>query len=168
MLKGIHLFTLYLIKAMYGLVDAPLLWQLAIIYTLTKVLGFWKSHWDENCLYLFENGEVTFIIILHVDDLLAVASREYLDWFVWEIEKEYGKLKRQAMPFVYLGIHHERIGWNRIFLSQIHYLEKIPSVAVDPQRAKQPKLAALMQMGVMPNQPIDLVAIQDALKISLA
>ncbi len=46
----IPLFVLELLKAMYGLVDAPLLFQMALLRFLTEEMGMIQSFHDENYL----------------------------------------------------------------------------------------------------------------------
>jgi len=74
-----HLFILRLLKAMYELVDGPLLFQLAFISYLVRSFQFARSLHDESFLYYtskendydYEYGELFCVIIVHVDDLLA-------------------------------------------------------------------------------------------------
>ena len=63
-------FVLELLKAIYGLVDAPLLWQLALCHLLQKVLGGHVSKFDTNFLWWTENGQLTLETSIHVDDLI--------------------------------------------------------------------------------------------------
>ena len=67
-----HLFRLLLHKAMYGLVDGPILFQMAFIHYLLSELRFYKSLHDDNFLYKYsyDMSEVICVIVLHVDDLL--------------------------------------------------------------------------------------------------
>ena len=49
--------VLLLLKAMYGLVDAPLLWQLALTDFITKMLSGYKSKFDDNFFFWCDSGK---------------------------------------------------------------------------------------------------------------
>ena len=61
--------VLELTKAMYGLCDAPLLWQLSLRYHFRFGMGAHESKYDE-CYYVFRNaqGETIGEATAHVDD----------------------------------------------------------------------------------------------------
>ena len=69
----IALFVLMLLKALYGLVDGPLLFQLAVVGYFVEELHFKSSLHDESFLWI--NGRNTRrlcgVVILHVDDALV-------------------------------------------------------------------------------------------------
>ena len=91
----IHLFLLECLKALYGLVDGPLLWQLALLYFLQWEAGFTISRHDENFLYIVDNHWIHAICTVHVDDLLVLASWDFLEWLAGILEKKFGKPKRK-------------------------------------------------------------------------
>ena len=99
------LFALELLKAMYGLVDGPLLFQLALLEFLTTELGMTRSIHDDNYLFYTSGFSIECLIVVHVDDLLIIASNSFTTWARTQIEKRFGKVKRHLPPFVYLGIH---------------------------------------------------------------
>ena len=74
---------------------------------------------------------------MHVDDLFIAASREWMEWAVQQVEKKFGKVRRQSLPLVYCGIHHQRLGAQHLFLSQNHYLEKVQPPKLDLQVLQQ-------------------------------
>ena len=58
-----------LLKAMYGLCDAPLLWQLRLRYFFVYMLGSFTSHYDD-CHYYWKSSPSKLLAsgTAHVDD----------------------------------------------------------------------------------------------------
>lgn len=126
------------LKALYGLVDGPLLWQLALLHFLKFDLGFEVSRHDENLLFICRHGWLIAIVTVHVDDLLLAAATGLRDKIANTLNHKFGKVKRNTLPFIYLGISHERCG-EGLFLHQRQYLEKIPAAQLDNEsRASHP------------------------------
>jgi hypothetical protein len=88
-------FVLTLLKALYGLVDGPLLFQLAFLDFFVVNLGFRSSLHDENFLFISdtEAWKLSGIIILHVDDALVLGSWNFIRWVQSEGERRFGKMK---------------------------------------------------------------------------
>ena len=61
-------FLLELLKAMYGLVDGPLLFQLALLHYLTQIVGMRKSVHDENFLFFTQGWDLFGLMVIHVGD----------------------------------------------------------------------------------------------------
>ena len=91
-------YVLKLLKALYGLVDGPLLFQLAFLGFFVQNLSFRSSLHDENFLFLsnFNTWELVGIIILHVDDALVLGSFDFIRWIEEQAETRFGKLKRNV------------------------------------------------------------------------
>ena len=159
------LFLLRLLKAIYGLVDGPLLFQMAFLHYLVTVVGFHSSLHDENFLYTYgpiddkptnltidtqraedqhddiynitrhdrrttsvqpSTGWVLLcIIVLHVDDLLVLAPMWVIEWVVVMIERRFGKLKINHLPFTWCGIRHELLSPGHFLLHQQEYAERM-------------------------------------------
>ena len=118
-------FVLRLLKAMYGLVDGPLLFQLALLeFPVTKGMLTRSLH-DENYLYLSRAWRLICIVVVHVDDLLVCAELPFLRWLHRVLEERFGKLKRNTMPFTYLGVMHCMLGPGHLMLHQDDYLNKL-------------------------------------------
>jgi len=155
-----HLYVLMLLKAMYGLVDGPLLFQLAFMYYLVKTMKFTKSLHDDNMLFMVDTepsvvlptwqgssssqqqvgtrGDLLGLIIVHVDDLLVIANTEFIRWVQRKVEERFGKLKRHTLPFTWCGIVHERYlsridGHYHYFLHQLPYLKKLKPIQFSQQ-----------------------------------
>ena len=145
--SGIHVqdidiewFILELVKALYGLVDGPLLWQLALTNFLCRELHF-KIGLHNNNFYITSGWEVVAIFITSVDDILTLARKKFLDYCYTVLCKRFGKAKRCTMPLIYVGVRHQRLADGHIFLDQEHYLEKLkPAKVSNPNRLKQDNL----------------------------
>ena len=129
-------FVLRCLKALYGLVDGPLMWQIALLTSLKNDLGFTVSLFDENFLFKVVDYTLLAICIVHVDDLFVAASPTMLDSLAHRIERQFGNPKRHGMPFTYLGIVHERLSATHVFLHQGPYLEKLKKAVSSRDLAK--------------------------------
>ena len=66
-----------IIAGCYGLVDAPLHWRRSLVQTLKK-LGYQESRLDP-CIYkLYDQGRLTGILAIEVDDILSCGKGEHL------------------------------------------------------------------------------------------
>ena len=124
------LFRLLLHKAMYGLVDGPILFQMAFLQFLLTTLKFHKSLHDDNFLYKLNDDctALVCVIVLHVDDLLVLAQQIWIQWVKQMVESIFGTPKSHALPFTWCGIVHEQLGEGHYFLHQIPSLEKLKSL----------------------------------------
>ena len=122
----ISIFILKCLKALYGLVDAPLLWQLALLHYLKLDIGYRMSTHDECFLMIIDGWQVISLCIIHVDDLLLAATRKLLDFIAMKLGQKFGKPKRTSLPFLYLGMKHEMLSPGHLLVHQQHYLEKLP------------------------------------------
>ena len=71
-------FILRCLKALYGLVHGPLLWQLTLLHFMEWEIGFQMSLHDENFLFVTDGWNLVAVCIIHVDDLLAASSPLFL------------------------------------------------------------------------------------------
>ena len=86
-----------MIKALYGLIDAPKLW-LEEILSFLRSLGFMSSCFDECTLYSRqgEDGSVGFVrtgtlllmVTVHVDDMGMTGLVVWLDWLEQKRERQ--------------------------------------------------------------------------------
>ena len=127
----IPLFLLLCLKALYGLVDGPLMWQIALLTFLKEDLGFTMSLHDEKFLFKISGYSVLAVCTVHVDDLFVAASLALLDHLSKRIGSKCGNPKRHAMPFTYLSIVHERLAPHHVFLHQPHYVNKLKPAVSD-------------------------------------
>ncbi len=137
------LFILELLKAMYGLVDGPLLFQLALLDFLCNNLHMQRSMHDDNYLYLSYNWTLVAVFVVHVDDILMCAQTWFLKEAQQALEKRFGKLKRNKLPFTYLGVEHVRHSPTHIALYQHEYLSKLKPIPImDKRRPDQEPLSS--------------------------
>ncbi len=71
---------------------------------LKKDLKGTPSLLDEDFYYWTEKGHVTVFCTVHIDDVLACASQDFLDDSRMKLEKRFGDVKRQKLPFTHIGI----------------------------------------------------------------
>ena len=141
----IPLAILKCLKAVYGLVDAPLLWQLALLHYLKLDIASRMSTHDESLLMSINDWEVVALCIIHVDDLLLAATTCFLDHVAARLGKKFGNPKRTELPFTYLGMKHELLTPGHLFVHQRHYLEKLPEAKVSEINHLKKDLQALDQ-----------------------
>ena len=108
--------VLKLLKAIYGLVDGPIMFQLALLHFLTHELRLVKSIHDHNFLYRasgwsLKDAHLICIVLIHVDDLLVWADPNFCKWFQNLMERRFGTMKKSKPPLVFTGITHEDQRW---------------------------------------------------------
>ena len=104
-------FVLRLLKGMYGLNDAPQLWQLSLRYHLQIEMKATPSHHDD-CFFSWrdpETGRCTGVATAHVDDTNNSAPQHLLDSRRAILEKRFGALTVAKTPCVHVGITVERM-----------------------------------------------------------
>ena len=70
---NVPFFVLLLLKPMYGLIDAPLMWQVALSSFIKSDLHGIRSCYDENFYVWHDNkGQLSMVWTTHVDDIFAV------------------------------------------------------------------------------------------------
>ena len=126
------------LKAIYGLVDAPLLWQMALTHYLKRDLAGIASSFDDNCIFWISGTCVELIVTIHVDDLLVTGTADMMVWLHSKLEQRFGAVKRNVMPFVHLGVRHSILQSGSLFLDQQEYLMKIPKVHLTDSRRNMP------------------------------
>jgi hypothetical protein len=96
--------VLELRKFLYGLLQAPFLWNQTLDKTLRE-LGFRKLHYD-SCIYVHVSSET--ILGIYVDDLMLLSKQEEtLDYFITELSNKF-KLADHGVPSEILGLEIER------------------------------------------------------------
>ena len=101
---------LKLLKAMYGLNDAPLLWQLCLRYFLVRHTGALLSVFDDNYFeWKYPNGKIKGMATAHVDDGMFIGKKEWLSELRSLLEKRFGPVARQTLPMLHVGVMYERL-----------------------------------------------------------
>ena len=98
-----------MIKAAYGLNDAPRLWRLRLDQWLKEQGGRPLLH--DDCVYIFYDaqGRPTAIISTHVDDIKGCAPSEWIKDFTAKITKAFGAPTVKERKFDHCGIAHEQL-----------------------------------------------------------
>ena len=120
------LWLLELLKAMYGLNDAPLAWQLCLVDFLISELCGRQSVFDENFFFWFDrNYDLEAIATAHVDDNGVGARPQWLNYAYDKFEKRFGQVKRQRLPFTHVGTTYSSDGKGGYYVDQRSFVEKL-------------------------------------------
>ena len=97
---------LKLIRAAYGLNDAPRLWRLRLDQHIRSVGGKVSAH--DECVYFFYDklGKLCGVLSTHVDDIKGCGSLEWRKEFLEGLEKTFGKCTIKTREFDHCGIAH--------------------------------------------------------------
>ena len=97
------------LKPAYGLVDAPLAWQLCL-HDALETSGGSQSSLDENLwLWKSPNG-LTALMTTHVDDLAVTGTDDFLENQYKFLCGRFGKISIQKLPFAHCGCRYSRTG----------------------------------------------------------
>jgi hypothetical protein len=93
-----------MLKAMYGCVQASLLWYKLLVQVLESI-GFKVSEVDRCVMWLVVGGVVN-IILIYVDNLLVFATKAVTDLILQTLKKRFTWLtvEREEVNFLYLGM----------------------------------------------------------------
>ena len=134
---------LELLKAMYGLVDAPLLWQLCLRWYLIHHCKATQSAYDDNFYFWKQGNRLTAEMSTHIDDGCVAGLPEILEWLRKELDKRFGPMKRQTLPFNHVGVYYEMITINNqptLKMGQQKICNDIQLISIDPARKHHPSL----------------------------
>ncbi|TFY78105.1 hypothetical protein EWM64_g5909 [Hericium alpestre] len=111
-----------LMKSIYGLKQAALLWKKKLTKILVHKMGFTCIHSD-NSIYVFQKGDVRVIVPVFVDDgTMASNSEKLLDELLEELASHF-KLRDLGATSFLLGVAVTRDrSTRRLFLSQRQYI----------------------------------------------
>ncbi|MAD43665.1 MAG: hypothetical protein CMH98_01550 [Oceanospirillaceae bacterium] len=114
-------------KALYGLSDAPSLWNDYLHDALTEV-GLVRSQWD-TCLYVKSqhgDGDIQLMVALWVDDLLVSGCEEAYQELVKHLHTRHFKFKELGDARVFLGLEIDRNRKNKtIEVCQRGYIKQL-------------------------------------------
>jgi hypothetical protein len=83
-------------KALYGLIEAGLLWHKNVCEFMTS-LGFVQNGKDACVFNKLTSAGVQLTVIVYVDDFFSTCvDQSSLDWFAAELTAKYGKVKTQS------------------------------------------------------------------------
>jgi hypothetical protein len=93
-----------MLKAMYGCVQASALWY-ALIRSVLEGFGYEASKTDQ-CVFRKKNGEKVFLLLLYVDDILAVVDAKEAKELKTLLEGKFGPIVFEVNnKLSYLGMH---------------------------------------------------------------
>ncbi|CAI7748631.1 unnamed protein product [Closterium sp. NIES-53] len=111
-----------LLKSMYGIKQAPRLWQQYLHARLIRI-GFKQLPHDQG-MYRLSKDEDYILLIVYVDDLLYIGSTDTVaTWFEGELERDLS-LTVSSTVTQYLGLNIEE-GENAIYLNAAKYADTI-------------------------------------------
>jgi hypothetical protein len=113
-----------MLKAMYGCIQASLLWHRLLVKVL-KELGFEQCEVDPCVMCLVSNSVVN-VIMIYVDDLLLFASRLVVDMVLAKLKEKFQWLtvEHGVITMSYLGMQLV-FGEDCITVDMVFYLEKV-------------------------------------------
>ncbi|CAI7773127.1 unnamed protein product, partial [Closterium sp. NIES-54] len=119
---GEHNQVCQLLKSLYGIKQAPRLWQHYLHARLIRI-GFKQLPHDQG-MYRLSKDEDYILLIVYVDDLLYIGSTDTVaTWFEGELEKDLS-LTVSSTVTQYLGLNIEE-GENAIYLNAAKYADTI-------------------------------------------
>jgi hypothetical protein len=92
-----------LLKAMYGFVQASALWY-ALIRSVIEEMGYTGGETDK-CVFVKQVGDCLYILLLYVDDILAVMDAEEAEKLRTRLEELFGTIQyEEGAKLTYLGM----------------------------------------------------------------
>ncbi|CAI7845981.1 unnamed protein product [Closterium sp. NIES-54] len=111
-----------LLKSLYGIKQAPRLWQQYLHARLTRI-GFRQLPHDQG-MYRLTKGDDYILLIVYVDDLLYIGSTDNVTtWFEGELQKDL-TLTVSSTVTQYLGLNIQE-GESAIYLNAAKYADTI-------------------------------------------
>ena len=107
---GFDSWCLRLVKAMYGLNDGPLMWQLCLRFFYSYRCHARTSLFDENHFVWRTEAGLQGEATAHVDDNNVAGPTAFRKWLQDLLEHRFGKVGRQELPMVHVGLVYERWG----------------------------------------------------------
>lgn len=125
------LHVLRMLKAVYGLKDAPRAWRIRLHRALVALGGrqlvsdpaiyVWLYQKDKNS----NECELLAALSTHVDDLKGGGQRKQLEAIIKGLEQQFGQMKLKVRVFEHCGILHEQDETMAIKLHQSHYVKQL-------------------------------------------
>jgi hypothetical protein len=146
-----------LLKALYGLQEAPARWNNHLNQALVE-MGAVQSKFDE-CLYIMKRGDKYLYITIFVDDLYIVSdTKELLDMFNKVFGEKYPKhTSHEENVLEYLGM---KISYNEntreTIVSQVGFVNStLEKYEIGERIARTPSLTNFFEEKEMENQDIN-------------
>ncbi len=125
-----------MLKAVYGLRDAPKLWRTRLCQVLRETGGV--PSFSDGCLFLwFFGGILTAIFSIHVDDLKGGGEARQVQKILSTLESAFGKLTIKHKDFEHCGIMHSQSACNSVTrIHQNHYVAQLRPMEVAGLKAE--------------------------------
>ena len=125
---------LRILKAAYGLADAPLRWMARLARDLRKI-GYEPCLLDPCRFMRYDNdGYLVGILSSHVDDLQVAAGDEELRRGQALLETVFGKLKAESQHYKHTGVWVHRISPSHIEINQEEYDAGVTVIPLESSR----------------------------------
>jgi hypothetical protein len=124
---------LEMIRAIYGLKDAPRAWRITLHRVLLE-LGAKALSTDGAIYYWHHRGELCLLLSAHVDDLKITGEDTWISWLLQELTARFGELKVQWNEFEHCGLMYKQLDDFSVQICQDHYvlgLKPVDMTAVD-------------------------------------
>ena len=127
-------FVLECLKAMWGLNDAPLAWQLCLAQFFLVTMEGRQSLFDE-CFYFWMGSPGTPLAAttVHVDDNGVGSNDRWLDEAFTSFQQQFGKSSRTKMPLVHTGLRYSDTAHGRL-IDQDEFCQKLEPVPLSAHR----------------------------------
>ena len=76
---------------------------------------------------------------VHVDDIIVLALKAWLQWAQQKTERRFGKVKRHTLPFTHMGMAYELIGKRHLLIHQDKFVDGLNKVIMTKDRQAQSK-----------------------------
>lgn len=120
-------------KCVYGLNDAARVWYFTVKTLLVK-LGCTQLKADPAGFYWYQDGELSGVFLMHVDDFIWGGTQAFRDNVISKIKSEFQIGMETSGVFKYIGLE-VRQNDSGITLSQNQYLKIVEPVPVNVTRA---------------------------------
>ena len=121
-------------KCIYGLIDGPRKWYIALRRTLED-LGMTVSSYDESFFFGHQGEELAGLIAIHVDDLMFGGNEWFLSHVMGSLKSKFKLSTEVEGSFVYTGLDIKQ-SFMLINVSQFGYIEQISEIKIDSARVK--------------------------------
>ena len=111
-------------KPAYGLEDASRKWFQSTESTLLS-LGMIQSLSDKCLFYLYKDGCLQGILLIHVDDFLTSGSDIFKEEVILKLREKYTFGKISSTNFVFTGLNIRQNEKNEIFVNQADFVKKL-------------------------------------------
>ena len=131
--------VLELLKAMYGLGDAPLSWQLCLLEFLCDDLKGKSSTFDECFITWFgpctaNHFNVQGLATAHVDDNNLGSDEAWLRRIELEFRKKFGDVKSKKLPYDHCGTRYDPLNDDGVKMSQDEFCQRLQQTSIDKRR----------------------------------